>query len=207
MVVAIIASVAFAPADVQLTFVRHAETVANATGVYNSKTLNVFSEKGQRQVAELTERLRGKKFDRVLVSPSPRALRTIEPYLRESGQKAFVDPLLYECCTGRRPAGVRPADSFGYGAKVELPEGLGILFTVEPQADRLPAPKDFAEGLAQVEAWTRSFWSREPAGRILVVGHSGQGGEAIFRLTGRRIHVENAKVMEFGLRRPPRSNE
>jgi broad specificity phosphatase PhoE len=205
VVVALIASLAIAPADVHLTFVRHAETVANATGVYNSRTLNTFSERGKRQVAELTAQLRGRKFDRVLVSPSPRALRSIEPYLRESGQTAVVDSLLYECCTGRRPPGVRPAERFGRGARIDVPSGMEGVFTVEATADRLPAPRDFAEGLAQVSAWVESFWARNPSGHVLVVGHSGQGGEAIFRLTGVRLRVENAKPMEFGLRRPARA--
>lgn len=200
MVLAAVLALALAPVGVSVTFVRHAETVANATGVYNAKTLNAFSEKGEHQVRELTASLESRRFDRIFVSPSPRALRTIEPYLRKTGQIAVVSPLLYECCTGKRPAEARPT-RLQFGAKFELPAGTGRVFTVEPGKDRLPASPDFGSGLAQVEASVRDFWERNPAGRVLIVGHSGHGGEFIYRLTGRRVRVENAKPIVFAASR------
>src|SRR5262245_58487266 len=83
----------------RIGFVRHGETVANKTGVYNSKNLNVFSDGGEQQVERLTQRLKAMpKFDAICVSPIPRALNTLVPYLRDTGRKAEVWPSLAECC-------------------------------------------------------------------------------------------------------------
>ncbi len=194
----LIAALALAPSTAQVTYVRHAETVANATGRYNSRTLNVFSTKGEGQVKALTERLRPRRFDAILVSPSPRALRTVAPYLKATGQKALVWPLLYECCTGRRPRGVK-ATSFTWGARVTLAADIAPLFTVRPGMDRLPVAPGWPEGLAQSEAAVREFKAKFARGRVLVVGHSGMGGQFIYGLTGRREHVKNATEIEFPL--------
>ena len=71
-----------ARAQTDLTFVRHGETVANATGRYRDSTLNTFSERGKKGVEALTGQLQAEPaYARILVSPAPRALRTIAPYL------------------------------------------------------------------------------------------------------------------------------
>lgn len=181
-----------------LTYIRHSETVANATGRYNGRTLNAFSPKGEKLIAALTaELLRDPRPSAILVSPSPRALRTIAPYLRATHQRAVVWPLLYECCTERpkRPA----AKSFGYGAKIEIPSDVAGLFTVLPGQDRLPAPRNYGEGLAQVRKAVEGFRSRFHTGRVMLVGHSAMGGLFLKALTGRAIRVENAKPIELEL--------
>lgn len=172
-------------------FVRHGETVANATGRYSSSTLNVFSAKGRGQVAALTGRLKTDgTFDTILVSPSERCLRTIAPYLRATGRKATVWPLLYECCVGRLPARAAP---FRYGGPVTIPADLKGLFVV-PVGARIPAPRSKAEEKGQLEASVREWRSRFAGrGRTLIVGHSGHGGKFLRELTGRWIRVENAK--------------
>lgn len=181
-----------------LTYVRHTETVANATGRYNAQTLNVFSEKGERLVAALTPMLlKSPRPDAILVSPSPRALRTIAPYLRATGRKATVWPLLYECCTERprKPE----SKSFGYGARIAIPADLAGLFIVLPGQDRLPAPRDYGEGLAQVRKAVAGFRSRFKTGRVMLVGHSAMGGQFLKALIGRSIRVENAKPIDLDL--------
>ena len=191
--------VLFPPQTCEVTFVRHAETVANATGRYNSRTLNVFSDLGNQQVKALTDRLvAGKPFDTILVSPSERALRTIGPYLRATGQKAIVWPLLYECCTGRRKGAV--ATRFGYSGKVSIPPGLGGLFTIIPGSDRLPNSPTYGAGLAQVAECLKVFRAKYAKGRVLVVGHSGHGGHFWYGLTGNRRQVKNAEEMTTRLR-------
>jgi broad specificity phosphatase PhoE len=183
----------------QIVFVRHAETVANATGRYNNQTLNSFSAKGQRQISDLTARLvKQPRFDRILVSPSPRAMRTIAPYLSASHQRAEIWPYLYECCTGRRPKGAH-ATSFGWGPKITLPAEMSNLFIVRPGDDRLPNAPDYNSGLAQVQAGLKSFRAMRIRGRLLMVGHSGQGGQMIFGLTGQRRKVDNATEISFAL--------
>jgi broad specificity phosphatase PhoE len=188
--------------ETQVVFVRHGETVANATGRYNERTLNTFSDLGEKQVAALTDRLvKGPRFDRIYVSPSPRAMRTIAPYLAKVHQKAEIWPLLYECCTGRRPKGAH-ATKFSWGPKVTIPADLSGLFTLIPGESRLPVAPDYNSGLAQVTA-TMAEWSRFPAGgRVLLVGHSGHGGQFIYGLTGKRKKVENAKEISFTLSGP-----
>ena len=182
----------------RLTFVRHSETVANATGVYNGKTLNVFSERGERLVEALTERLlKEPRPDAIFVSPSPRALRTIAPYLRKTHRTALVWPLLYECCT-ERPK-MAEARTFGYGAKIAIPPDLKGLFTVLPGMDRLPAPKDYGEGLAQVRRTVALVGSRFRSGRIMLVGHSAHGGLLLKALTGKSYQVKNAEPIEIDL--------
>jgi broad specificity phosphatase PhoE len=176
-----------------LTFVRHGETVANATGRYNERTLNSFSEKGKQEVLDLTRTLlTSPRFDRILVSPSPRVLETIAPYLRATHQRAVIWPLLYECCTGRRPHNAH-ATKFSYGERIAIPPDLTGLFTVEPGHDRYPIAPKYDQGLAQVDAALTEYRRSFGSGRVLLVGHSGQGGHFIHALTGKWIKLENAK--------------
>jgi broad specificity phosphatase PhoE len=159
--------------------------------------LNTFSAKGQKLVEQLTERLlKEPRPDRILVSPSPRALRTIAPYLRRTGQKATVWPLLYECCT-ERPRQPQ-AKSFGYGGKIEVPADVAGLFVVVP-GDRLPAPRNYGEGLAQVSQSVEGFRKSFRSGRIMLVGHSAHGGKFLKALTGKAYHVKNAEPIEIDL--------
>lgn len=198
MISTLVALALVMPTD--LVFVRHGETVANATGKYNARTLNAFSEKGQQGVDALTQRLvREPRFDRILVSPSPRALMTIAPYLRATHQTATVWPLLYECCTGRRPKGVK-AKPFAWGSKITIPAGLSGLFRVLPGHDRLPNAPDYATGLGQVQASLTEFRQLYSGGRVLLVGHSGHGGQFLHELTGKWTKVENAKEIRVALR-------
>ena len=187
-----VALAVFAPC--RLTFVRHGETVANATGKYNARTIDTFSAKGARQVRDLAASLQKQpKYDLILVSPSPRALRTAAPYLKATGQKATVWPLLYECCTGR-PSG-KSATKFGWGGKITLPKDIAGLFRLAPTA-QYPSSPTWGAGLAQVEASVRQFKRDYARGRVLIVGHSGHGGQFLARLDGKKRHLENAKPVE-----------
>jgi len=175
-----------------LTFVRHGETVANATGRYNSQTIDTFSAKGSAGVAALTKKLLAEpRFELILVSPSPRALRTIAPYLRASRGRALIWPLLYECCTQRRPKNA-VATRFTFGEKIELPKDVAGQFLVEKDHDRYPVAPDYDAGLAQVAASVAEFKQRFAGRRVLVVGHSGQGGQLLHSLMGKWTKLDNA---------------
>lgn len=179
-----------------LTFVRHGETEANATGRYNAKTLNKLSAKGLQQVASLTEQLKKEpRFDLILVSPSPRAVYTIAPYLRATHQTAYIWPLLYECCTGKHKAS-KPTN-FTWGPKIHLPKEWASNFKVLAAMDRLPNSPDFASGLAQVEATVLAYKRDYSRQRVLLVGHSGHGGQFIHALTGKWKKVDNATIMHI----------
>ncbi len=180
------------PVTTDLTFVRHAETQANATGKYNSKTLNAFSAKGEGQVKALTAQLlKEKPYDVIVVSPSARALKTIAPYLKASHRQAYVWPLLYECCTMKRPVGAH-ATKFTYGAQFEVPSLLTPFFQIGRYETKLPNAPDYNSGLAQVEETVKVFRQKCAGKRVLVVGHSGHGGQFLKALTGKSIKVENA---------------
>jgi len=179
------------------TFVRHGETIANATGKYNSQTLDTFSKKGQKQVKRLTQDLMNETpYDIILVSPSPRALFTIAPYLRAKGKKAIVWPLLYECCTMKRPDGAH-ATAFGFGVKIAVPGPIAAQFTVQPSENRYPMPSDYNEGLAQVNASVAEFRKKYAGKRVLLVGHSGHGGQFIKALAGKTMRVDNASPIKL----------
>jgi broad specificity phosphatase PhoE len=180
-----------------LVYVRHAETEANATGHYSRTTIDGFSKVGLQEISALTKNLEVKPgFNRILVSPAPRTLRTIAPYLRATHRTATVWPLLYECCTGRRPARAH-ATSFGWGAKVRIPADLKGLFNLMPGEDRLPISSTYNAGLAQVAAALKEFQSDFATGRILLVGHSGMGGQFLHSREGRWIRIPNATPLEF----------
>jgi broad specificity phosphatase PhoE len=197
-----IASVAFAVAlqrATDLVFVRHGETLANSTGKYESATIDAFSTRGQKEVDSLTqELLRQPRFDLILVSPSPRALRTIAPYLAATHQRATVWPLLYECCTGKH-RNVAPASRVRFDGPIRIPPDIRGLFATMPSEQRYPNSPDYASGLAQVAAAVTEFNLEYTGRRILLVGHSGMGGHFLHSLTGKWIQVQNAKEIRVRL--------
>ena len=179
-----------------LTFVRHGETIANATGVYNSHTIDTFSKKGQAQVDRLTkDLLMERPYDIILVSPSPRALHTIAPYLKAKGINATVWPLLYECCTMKRLTGAH-ATSFKYGLNIAVPGPVAAQFTMHPTEKAYPAPKDYNEGLAQVNATVAEFRKRYAGKRVLIVGHSAHGGQFLKAMIEKSIQLRNASPVK-----------
>ncbi len=85
-------------AALEVYFVRHAETLANVSGVHTTKTNTTFTQRGEEQIKILTSQLKEHQFDAILVSSLPRALNTVLPYLRASSQTGEVWPELAECC-------------------------------------------------------------------------------------------------------------
>jgi broad specificity phosphatase PhoE len=190
----LVAIVAVQPTEI--VFVRHAETVANATGKYNSRTLNAFSARGQIQVSKLTDLLQTESFDAIAVSPSPRALKTIAPYLQRRGLKAEIWPELLECCHQRGAERSKPASpQVRLGPKIEWHFSLDGIFTLRPDGQRYIDAPTYADGKRQVglsakrikDAWSGS------GKRVLIVGHSIHGGMLISQLTGgEKVALANA---------------
>jgi broad specificity phosphatase PhoE len=195
---------AFRPA--QLVFVRHCETVANATGRYQTSTLNAFSQKGLTQAAQLTAQLQRSSFDAILVSPSPRALKTVAPYLQRTDQKAEVWPELYECCHQKGAARQKPPSStLPLGPQIQWPQTFDGLFSLRQDGGRLIEARNYADGIRQIQmAYRRLLSEYSGSGKtVLIVGHSIQGGKMISLLTGgRAVQLNNAKPIRLVEIRP-----
>lgn len=191
-----------------LVFVRHGETLANATGRYGHRTIDTFSDKGERQVADLTRTLDRSSFDAIVVSPSPRALRTIAPYLRSHRLVAEIWPELYECCDAntKKIKGLS-SPRIRYGGPVRVPAGLEGLFVVNPRNNRFILAPSYDDGLRQIQLAADRL-RREYGGTgktVLVVGHSLHGGRMIELLEGKpmlgKVRPDNARAMRFVERR------
>lgn len=194
----LVCALTFQPATI--TFVRHSETVANATGRYNSRTLNAFSEKGINQTSSLTRQLTDASFDQVVVSPSPRALKTIAPWLSRSGSQAVIWPELLECCHQKGAERLKPATpEISFGPKIIWPDPFEGLFRHRPGGERLIDSPTYQDGIRQIQlARDRIVKDFSGTGRhILVVGHSIQGGKMIALLTGKQIKLLNAKPVRL----------
>lgn len=88
---------------------RHGETAWTVANRHTGRTDLPFTERGERNAAELRERLRGLRFTRVLASPLRRALRTCElsgfaDVAEPNGDLAEWDYGAYE---GRRTVDIR----------------------------------------------------------------------------------------------------
>ena len=90
----------------KIFFVRHGEGGHNVVSEWKSipkdqwppyvGNENMFTPKGEQQVAALTKELQGMKFDFIATSPIWRARNTILPYLKETSRKAEIWPELTE---------------------------------------------------------------------------------------------------------------
>ena len=202
---------AIALTPMQLVFVRHGETEANATGHYNSRTIDTFSAKGEKEVAALTAELSNRRFDAIVVSPSPRALRTIAPYLRLHHLTAEVWPELLECCDAHSKAikGVTSPQVL-FGRMVSIPKDIADLFVVNPANSHYVIATSYEDGLRQIRLAAnhleRSFGGTGKT--VLVVGHSLHGGRMIELLEGKemvgKVRPDNCKPMRF-LEQPNRT--
>jgi len=133
----------------RLYFVRHAETLANATGKYNSQTIDRLSARGEQQVARLTRELLGMSLDTICVSPMRRAVDTIRPYLEESKLVANVWPELAECCH-QKVRTAEPSPHLPRGAEI-APVGEARRLMRIDAADRYTyEPANYADGIALI---------------------------------------------------------
>jgi broad specificity phosphatase PhoE len=193
-----IALIALKPTEI--VYVRHAETQANATGKYNARTLNAFSIRGEKQVADLTQRLKFEKFDAIIVSPSPRALKTIAPYLRSHGTKAEIWPELYECCHQPKSQRSKPAAAkMQFGQRIEWNSTLDGLFSLRSGGERYILSPTYNDGMRQIKQLRTVLVDKFGGSgkRVLVVGHSIVGGHLLAMLTGKRLQVQNASPIRL----------
>lgn len=171
-----------------LYFVRHAETVANATGRYSENAQNIFSKEGESQIAELTRTLSGQKFDAVCVSPQKRTRSTILPYLKEANITAEIWPELDECCY-QANRNVQPTPmAFAKDREIILDEAEKKYFKFrDAGSNYFYKGGNYADGLQRIRK-ARDLISERFGGSgqsVLIVGHNLSGGRLIEMLMGK----------------------
>jgi len=157
----------------KLIFVRHGQTIGNATGIYDTSYHGDLSDLGKAQAERLAERLKVYTFDAILCSPAKRTMETILPYLKANHLRAEIWPELFE--------GI-------FAGRVEIPDELkpyfypreGIEDLVFPLKKDLPNNHEIIQ--ESVDRIIESYGGREC--RILVVGHYHQGGRFIEAFLG-----------------------
>ncbi|MCX2932495.1 histidine phosphatase family protein [Mycobacterium sp. CVI_P3] len=86
---------------ITLTFIRHAESEANADGVIDTSVPGpALTSTGQKQAAALAERLKGNGYDGVYASKMVRTQQTAAPMAKELGKQVTVLPGLDEISAG-----------------------------------------------------------------------------------------------------------
>lgn len=186
--------------DVEVYFVRHGETVANATGKYNGSTLNKLSAVGEAEANAVARALKNTRFDAAWVSPSLRAELTAAPTLRDHHLVATIMPAFNECCTEHGAARLRAASKrLGRSATAQAPHELADVLRATDE--RTYAPANYADGITQTKIAAKELKDAADHGRfsrILIVGHSAQGSRFLDVLLGRKpigdIEVKNGEV-------------
>jgi broad specificity phosphatase PhoE len=186
----------------RVVFVRHVQTLANATGDYSANRQSLLTDLGKQQAQELVQKLEPFEFDRIAVSPAERALRTILPYLEATHQKAEIWPTLHECCNQKGEA--RQLAATGQllpAGEIQLPQDCAAQFVFPTDSSRYWLKVDtYQDGLEQIRlAKAQIDDYATTAGRtLLVVGHSLMGGRLVELMTKgeieEKIYLENAKV-------------
>ena len=156
-----------------VTILRHGQTVGNATGDYSTTANDVLSEYGYEQAERLVAGLAGYQFDAIYCSPLERALKTIAPYLRENGRSAEIWTELAEACwqadhTTPIPTRTNSARPVTLDAEVDGVFTLLAGYTALPYDDEV-----FQEGFARIDRAYERLLTRHSGTtvRVLVVGH------------------------------------
>jgi len=90
------------PPSMTLTFVRHAQSEANAAGLINTAVPGPpITEEGRQEAQQAANELRGKKFDGVFASTMVRSQQTAAPLATDLGEQVQVLPGLREIDAGR----------------------------------------------------------------------------------------------------------
>jgi broad specificity phosphatase PhoE len=173
-------------------FIRHAETVANASGeqggtgpLENHDTLTAL---GERQVLALRDYLIKENItpDRIIVSPAWRAQKTIEPYLSATNATAEIWVELNECC-GQEPTGAPlPVERPEVKWKMKI-EKASDLFTFRSSEDSYYWwPQTYEEGLFMIMTGRdRLLEQFNQSGKtVVIVGHAVNGGILLGLLQG-----------------------
>jgi broad specificity phosphatase PhoE len=90
------------PPSITLTFVRHAQSEGNASGLVDTAVPGPpITAEGQRQAQAAADKLRGKDFDGIFVSSMVRTQQTAAPLAKDLDKQVEVLPGLREIDAGR----------------------------------------------------------------------------------------------------------
>jgi len=187
----------------EIYFVRHAETVSNATGRSNINNDRTLSRTGKKQVKRLSKQLQQLDIDYIIVGPQQRALKTILPFLKKQKRTAEIWPSLDECCWQEKPA-VRHAGKLKFGSKVELNRKMKRYFIFPDAHSRYRYyTQSYDEGITQVELAADKIIRRfaNSGKHILVIGDYHSGTRIIELLQGLQpdgwYQLRNAKIVKL----------
>jgi len=187
----------------EIYFVRHAETVSNATGTANINNDRRLSRAGKKQVKQLTKQLKQLKIDHIIVGPQQRALKTIYPFLKKQKRTAEIWPSLDECCWQDKPA-TRHAGKLQFGSKVELSRKMKPYFIFpNAHAHHRFYTRNYDEGITQVKLAVDKMMRRfaYSGKHILVIGDYHSGTRIIELLQGLQpdgwYQLSNAKIIKL----------
>ncbi len=160
------------PGKQQVILIRHGQSTANASGVWQGQLEFSLSEEGRRQAADTGRALKGTRLSGVYASPLSRAFETAEIVAGEAGFTGDVVPIpgLME-----RHGGVLQGKTWAE-QESNHPE-FAEKFLAMPEEERwvLAGAETDEEILARFERGFSEILSRHPSpeGAIVVVSHGG----------------------------------
>lgn len=186
--------------SLDIFFIRHAETIGNATKNYSNNRGDILTEKGYQETLEVIKKLERNEYDDILVSPTNRTRLTILPYLKEHQHLTEIWPEIAECCwqsVGPEPESCLKPD----GPKILIASQNKNIFRLrDSNSDHFYKTTSYGKGLCQIEdalnLLKEKYWFSGK--KILLVSHGNFGRMLITRLLGYspapRFHPANARI-------------
>jgi broad specificity phosphatase PhoE len=207
-----------AQSGLKIYYVRHGESGYNVVKEWKDKpedqwpsyvgNPDIFTPKGESQVAELTQKLKGMKFDFIAASPKWRTRNTILPYLKAMNLKAEIWPELTE--TKSVPVDriktrdlLAASPTLFAGDAIDIPPSESSFFILRDDVKANPKiekgeEQRIANAIALGEQTIKIVKERFAGSNksILLVGHSSAGSTLIRLLTGVMdfSELENTKI-------------
>ena len=156
----------------EVLLIRHGQSTANASGVWQGQLDFPLSEEGRLQAAEAGRALKSKEISGVYASPLARAFETAEIVAREAGYTGEIVP---ELGLMERHGGVLEGHTWA-DQEANNPE-FAQKFLSLPEGERWPfaGAETDEEVLTRFEDTLSKILSRHPSptGSLVVVSHGG----------------------------------
>jgi broad specificity phosphatase PhoE len=203
------------PEPQELVLIRHGESTANATGVWQGQLEFPLSEEGRRQARLAGRALAGEAFDGLYSSPLSRAYETAEIIAREAGFPGDDAGVVAVEGLMERRGGLLEGTTLAE-REARYPELMNKLLSIpEEEGWVVVGAETDEEVLARFERSISEIRARHRAGaRVVVVSHGGamraflrgRFGPGILAGAGRAPNASITRV-EWGTDGPPRLSE